>query len=374
MAMGALGGAACTPPPASQTPHLLLVSIDTLRADHISPAGYRRDTTPGLDRLAAQSVVYTHARTHAPWTKAAMASLFTSQLPIDHGLTRWPLTVAPEIPQLPEILHEAGFRTWAVTSHNAFDPDFNEFHHGFEVFDVSVWEGRCPETIQTAHRVTDLALQAWNTLDDGSEDPIFLWVHYFDPHDTYFHHDEVVDFGTGWANAYDEEIAWTDRELSRLLAAVEGRRDVVVAVVGDHGEELGERGYWGHAITLFEEQLRVPLLLKAPGLQPRVESAAVSLMDVPPTLLQLLDVEPPPTFHGRSLLPHPVPREHYAETDLRRFGRAVVSGDHKLIRTEEGQQLYDLATDPLERDDLAAAHPERVAALEQLLSRVYSTR
>lgn len=392
--------------------NLVVVVVDTLRVSRLHLYGAERETSPALDRLARDSAVFERAYSAAPWTKPSVASLLTGRYPRRHTLVRMGSKLPETAETLAEHLRADGFATAAVVSHSLIARGYG-FDQGFERFaDLSrgYRETSSPE-------VTEQALAWLDELTSGSA-PWFLFVHYFDPHYDYVRHPEI-----GFAPAaagrlqggepigkllgmnlerdeigllvgvYDEEIRFTDDAIGELLEGLRARgamSDTVVVVTADHGEEIFDRGWLGHTRTLYDELLRVPLLLHAPGIPPRVVPGPVSLAAVTPTLLELLGSKSGAgaEFDHRSLVPllrgesgdvDPVfaevdfmpvaPRPGQLPRRTRARKRAVIEGSYKLIHDElAGRfELYQLEADPGERDDLSAREPERVAAMRDLL-------
>ena len=177
-------------PPAARARNVVLIVIDTLRADHLGAYGHARATSPRIDAFARESAVFERAYSHSPWTMPSVASMFTSLEPKDHGIADWKQPLDRGLLTLAEVLQARGFRTEGYVSHGVLSRLY-QFDQGFDVYDASVVEGRLPREITTAREVTDLALQA---LERPLPEPFFLWVHYFDPHDAYLKHDGH-DFG-----------------------------------------------------------------------------------------------------------------------------------------------------------------------------------
>ena len=386
--------AACTPGGARR-PDVLLVTLDTTRADHLGFLGYGRGTSPFLDRLARESLVFPCARSTSSWTLPAHASLFTGLFPHEHGVrydASGPLSLEDAIdegartadgrpyrvrgldqrvPTLAEELCERGYATAAVVAGpwlmHPFGMDRGFAHH--DERDITSDAGR------RATSVTDAAIEWLNGRDP--ERPFFLFVNYFDPHAPYAAPGSPPDGGEDPVAAYDAEIAYMDRELGRLLLYLrgEGLHDAALIVVtGDHGELLGERGRWGHGRWLDEALLRVPLVCKLPGAAvPRRSEAAVQLPDVHDLILGVSD----------GLLPREAQRsleelvrargghalaEVWPAPDAPELGRwiAVVEGRHKLLfsPTSGRSVLFDLETDPAEERDVSASAPATVRRLQ----------
>ncbi len=379
--------------------NIILIVIDTLRADHLGAYGYARKTSPNIDALAAQSLVYERAISPAPWTTPAIGALLTSLYPTTLGIDDRQSSLAEEHLLLSEVLQRRGWATGAVISHHFCSSRWN-FDQGFDAFDESNVQGH---RAVTSPAVTDRGLE-FITAREG--EPFFLWLHYFDPHVAYVEHeghtfpDEGAyrgpiasgqDFKTLLAikpsittadlgelrRLYDSDIAFTDHAVGRLLEGLKTRGlydDAVVILTADHGEEFFERGGLGHAKTVHQELIHVPLMIKLPGVEPRRITEPVSLVDIYPTILEFLDEPVPDGLAGRSILPealdtaggrHPV----FSETRRGNDMRAVIDGDVKLLvnRRTGRSEFYRLDSDPAERHDLAAREPEEVARLRSLM-------
>ena len=412
----ALLASACRAPAPPPVRDVVLVVVDTLRADHLGAYGHTRPTSPGIDRWAGRGVLFEQALSPAPWTMPAMASLLTGRWPSAHGAgsrareAGWASVrqLGPALPTLAGELARAGFRTGAVVNNVFMAPGLG-LGRGFDRYDyrpAGVGRGR------RAAEVVDASL-AW--LDEQPREArLLLMVHLFDPHLPYdapaphagrftgafagtplrpARPEDVLgrlpDLPEGerefLAAAYDEEIAATDAEVARFLAALEARGRLersLVILTADHGEELFEHGRFEHGHATYQEVLHVPFVAWAPGLRPRREAGPVSLVDVLPTALDAAGL-PAPACDGRSLWPlltrgdAPGPRALAAEATLRGpERRALLAWPLKLVTQEEKQrrELYDLARDPGERRDLAADRPGDVARLAAELERLLAAR
>jgi arylsulfatase A-like enzyme len=374
-------GAAATPSARERAPQsLLLIVVDTLRADHLGCYGYARPTSPRIDGLAREGVLFERAQSHSPWTMPSVATMFTSLEPREHGIADWKQPLEQRFLTLAEHLRARGYATEGYVSHGVLSRLY-QFDQGFDVYDSSVAEGRLPRDSTTAVEVTDLALPALARLGSQPK-PFFLWVHYFDPHDAYLPH-AGLDFGPQPVDRYDGEIAFTDRQVGRLLDALRERGldgRTVVALVADHGEGFGAHRHLYHTVTLFDELLHVPLLVRAPGLAPGRVAEPVALVDLAPTLLALMGQPAPSEFRGRALpmrdgrfAPDPE-RPIVAETQRFASLRSLRVGRHKLIvdRERGSRKLFDLEADPGEQRNLRREQPELLARLEAQLERIYA--
>jgi arylsulfatase A-like enzyme len=388
---------------------VIVFLVDTLRADRIGPMGHARGTTPALDAVARESILFTQANSTAPWTKASVASLMTSRYPSHHGAEGFPDRLRSSETTLAELFTAAGYNTAAVGFNTwVFNRRFN-LGHGFqeiiEVFDQEREGGA---------RADAVVAEAMDWILRRGDKPFLLYIHAIDPHAPYVPAaedlarfvPEYVGEVTGRLEGpgahikkrkaeigppdleyllglYDAEIAFADRMLGRLVQSLQELElwdEVTFVFTADHGEEFLEHGNWSHGGSLYQEQLHVPLLLKpraAARLDPRVRDDPVSLLDVAPTLCELAGV---PTdgapFSGQSLLSYGdgVRRNAPIFGELRKEGQIAYSvrhGDIKFIQVLEPRQreeLFDLRSDPGEQQNLIErADPETVEVLRDLL-------
>jgi len=401
--------------PGASRPNLLLITLDTVRADRLPSYGYRSSRTPNLDRLAREGVLFRRAVAQSSLTPPSHASILTGTYPIRHGVRTFGVCrVAPEVPILSEILRHEGWTTGAMIASGALDRRFG-LARGFDVYHFvrvsksypfsRAFRGLLPQVLSRIGLVQDRNLyrRCREITDDGlrwleryGDAPFFLWVHYFDAHDPYL--PEAASRrrdrhpGTRWADrfkmgfAYDSEIIGVDEQIGRLIDALSDANkldETVIVAVSDHGEGLGDHSYLGHTRRLYQEQVHIPLIIRYPErLAPGSEvNAQVLGVDIVPSLLELLGTEPPPGLDGRSFLPlieaggAAQDRIAYSETlqpaDSTAKLLAVSDGRYKLIRSLAGETvlLFDLAEDPGEKQDLAAARPDLVARLEELIDR-----
>lgn len=395
---------------ARDRPNVVLISIDSLRADHLGCYGYPRPTSPTIDGLAAEGTLFEVVTSSSSWTLPAHAALFTGLPDSVHGVDRGNRKLRSEMRTLAEALHAAGYRTAGVWSCPLLDPRFG-FGQGFDVYvshlgsggadglqNEMPWDERDSQSHQivtgpsTLERVDEL-------LDSQATEPFFLFVHLWDvhydyippaPYDTLFDPDysgdvdgrdltKYLKFGLKDLSArdlnhlialYDGEIAWTDQQVSHILhrldaAGVAG--NTVVVVTSDHGEELFDHGSFGHKRKLFDESIRIPLVVRFPGHVPagmRIPDPA-QIVDIAPTILELADAEPLPEISGRSLLPrlagvsptgsNLAVSELVTNPDTNDSLLAVRSADWKII-VERGsgktRGLWNLAIDPQEKKNV----------------------
>lgn len=379
-------GAGCGGSPAPAR-NLLILCVDTLRADELGAYGQAPSRTPALDRLAAESVVFERAHASASWTLPSVGSLFTSLFPSTTGLWTFESRLAEPVTTLAERFQAGGYRTHGIASHVFFDGKYG-LQQGFETFDDELChrKGEPGWRPVTAPEVSARAvrwLAARGTEDPGR--PWLLFLHFFDPHVDYLDHEaaRLDDTSRPERERYRSEIAFTDHHVGAVLAALE--RDGLAASTdvlffSDHGESFLEHPPISrHSYSLHEEELRVPLFLRVPGVAPARVADFVRTVDLLPTLLELHGLPLPdadrlegvslvPLLHGEASGARP---PQLAEIRLKDgfHANALLEGSLKLVEdVSKGRfALYDLATDPGERKDLAGAQPERVRALEATL-------
>jgi arylsulfatase A-like enzyme len=408
-ALLALGGAALLPAlrPLPDAPNLLLLSVDTLRADRLGCYGHAAARTPRIDALAARGTLHETVIASAPVTLTATSTLMTGLDPVEHGAHyNGYYRLGPRATTLAEVLADRGWRTGAVIGNFALSARFGT-DQGFGHFDDTMTqflqpgrtahrgdggdatdEGRDGETWWTRHlrtqpvqrpadEVTDAAL-AWLERRDAA--PWFLWVHYMDPHSPYAPPPEFRDVGS----PYDGEVAFVDREIGRLLDGLGGLdgpaarapgRPTVIVLVADHGENLGEHGYSGHVRSVDEPSLRVPLIVVDPRAEGgRRETAPRRGRDVAGLVLGALGVrDVPPAL--RAVQPGGGDWWAYAQTYASRFldgeepTRVLRERRWKFVdRPGEADALFDLEADPAEDADASAVQPERLAAMRARLA------
>ena len=371
--------AACDGGSSERPDRIVVATIDTLRADRVGAYGYERAHTPTLDGLAERGTLFETALSPVPLTLPSHATLFTGLEPPRHGVRHNAIyRLAESIPTLTERLAATDRATaaflGAVVLHSRYG-----LARSFDVYDLEserLAAGLGGYAERTADAVADAAL-AW--LEDAPP-RFFLWIHFYDPHAEY---EPPPGFRLSAPTPYDGEIAFSDSQLGRILARIDerfGPEGTLVVATSDHGEALGEHGEITHSYSIYEATQRVPLILAGPGVPAgRRIRAPVRLADVAPTVLALTGAEPLPDVDGRDLGPWldagepPAGPPAYMETVATRYdyGWSPLYG----LRDERWKyiqaprpELYDLANDPGERENLVARETERVSALDRALT------
>ena len=412
LALAACGREAPGPPGG-----VVLVVVDTLRADHLGLYGHDRETSPALDRAARRGRVYRRAFASSSWTLPSFGSILTGTRPSVHGAggriarppgsdasLKWARPLSPDVPSLPALLAERGWATGAFLNNSWLLPHLG-VDRGFGTYDAA------PAT-QLRNRSADATVEAslaW--LDSVRERRFFAVVHFFEPHVGYRPHPSARGrFAAGIPTrlryqsismggirrrlsrlteedrsfiraAYDEEVLTTDLALGRLFDALRERglwdRSLVI-LTADHGEELFDHGGFEHGHSMYQELLHVPFVVWGPGVRPGVDDSPVSLEDVAPTVLAAAGIEIPPPVTGRSLLPNLREGTALGRRTLVAQGalhgpdrRALVRWPMKLVESVGAPPgLFDLRADPGERSDLAPGKAALVRAMSEELARL----
>jgi len=371
----AAAGLAWASEPEPPTPvNILLVTLDTTRADHIGCYGAEFASTPNLDALAREGVRFDEAISPAPLTLPSHASILTGLVPRRHGVRDNALSRLGDGPELLHgVLRRHGYRTAAFVSSVVLDR-ITGFDRDFEIYDDTVRIG-AREAFGYQERAAIQTNDAVLTHLHELEEPFFLWVHYFDPHLPYV---PPEPFRGRFADRpYDGEIAFMDEQLGRLIAAVKAKSaSLLVVVAGDHGESLGEHGESAHGVFVYQATQRVPLIVAGPGVpHGRVVEERVGLVDVAPTVLELLGLPRLPDSDGRSVVPlirgeKATPRDYELESlySFLAYGwaplRGLARGEYKFILAPRSE-LYRLSTDPKETQSLVTKQRKRASELKR---------
>lgn len=401
-----------------ERPNVVLLVIDTLRHDRLSSYGYAHETSPFLDELADAGVRFTGAYSPSSWTSPATAALMTSTYPFQSGVVlnlhsiqlMQTKSIEIDINRIPdeaetlaEMMKRAGYLTYGLAD-NINVSEAMGFEAGFDLFRTEEYVG--------AEEIAAIA-RSWGDELRGLEDPYFLYLHFMDPHVPYHRkqpwfdrfveeRDDVSPEDTSkelmvdpsrpnpvLEVAYDSEIRYLDETLRALFADLGLDENTLLIVVGDHGEEFWEHGKVGHGSTLYDELIRVPMLVYGPGCGVpggRVIDGDASLLDVIPTIAERLDIEPPAKAQGRSfwsamrkgktleertLYAHLVRKsaEHIGAFDLTLFG--VLTPEYKFLHSSRGEKkLFDRANDPAEKANLSFAKKDRTAEFTKIVKAI----
>jgi arylsulfatase A-like enzyme len=357
--------------------NVLVLTLDTTRADRLGGYGFVDAGTPNIDRVAGEGVLFEQAESAAPLTLPAHSSLFTGRFPFQHGVRDNGTIVDPTERTLAQVVQARGLRTAAFVASYVLDARWG-LARGFDVYDGTFDPRRGDDALRLddvrrpADEVVDHAL-AW--LETVSGSPFFGWLHFYDAHTPY----ELPNVRAIKNPGYQDEIAFIDSQIGRVLAFLDARHlreRTVVVLVGDHGESLGEHGERTHGLFVYESVMRVPLIISAPS--PRMRGRrvrdVVRSVDVMPTVLDLLGIRVPSSVAGTTLVTRMTgatkepeletyaetmyPRYHFGWSDL----RAVRAGGFKLIAAPR-PELYDLDTDPGEKHNLYQSRPALAATL-----------
>jgi arylsulfatase A-like enzyme/Tfp pilus assembly protein PilF len=344
---------------AANKPNLVLITLDSTRADRMGFLGAKVGTTPNLDHLAAESLVFEHANAQAPGTVVSHATILSGAYPQATGMSEIGGSLPTSLPCLPDLLKAQGYRTAAFVGSIELDPRngvAQGFDRGFQTYDAGfrpaiAGDARPPVTVRSASQVVTNAI-AW--MARNPQGPTFVWIHLSDPR-------------VGGAG-YNAAITAADTAVGKLVAGLKQQKTyaaTAILVAADHGESLGAHGEDGHGIFLYDETIHVPLLLKMPESQPAAKrvAAKVRLVDVAPTLLEVAAIPVPSQMQGQSLLriakaSSSAEQPVYSRTDLsqRGFGWSPLeswrAGKYLYIRAPK-PELYDLTADPGATHNLA---------------------
>jgi arylsulfatase A-like enzyme/Tfp pilus assembly protein PilF len=361
-------------------PSLLLITIDTLRADHVGAYGATTGATPSIDALAARGVRFDQAQTAVPLTGPSHATILTGQYPPSHGVRgNVVFTLGDKYPTLATRLKRRGYRTAAFVAAYPVAAAFG-FGQGFDAFDEEFHE-TSPLDQGAERRANEVADAAARWLTGAGAAPFFAWLHFYDPHAPYDPPPPYRDRFAG--RLYDGEIAFTDAQIGRIVEALHtsGRdRDTIVMLVADHGEGLGDHHELTHGVLTYQSTMRVPFIVSGSGVPAgAVVRTRVATIDIVPTALAMLGADADTSLLGRDLRPlmngRSIASDPFYQESL--FGRLSchwatlrgwVTDDWKLI-TGAAPELYDLAADPGELRNLAAEQPDRARRMTEDLQR-----
>jgi arylsulfatase A-like enzyme len=384
-------------------PNIVLITIDTLRSDHCTPYGYNQSTTPFMSALAQQGTLFENVYAPMPTTGPSHATMFTSRYPISHGVVKNGYVLPENELTLAEILRKNGYSTGAIVSSYAVNSKFG-LKQGFDFYEeqfiknasskLTHWQGMDVEGLFD-RRAEETTATVTKWLKAQKKKPFFLWIHYFDPHGPY---DPPTTFKNKFQRldsdpetnkmltAYDGEIGYTDDEIQKVVRYIDQQEladDTLLILTADHGEGLGQHNHLHHGMFLYEEAMRVPLVIRWPQKVPAGLRIAnrVELLDLSPTILDIAGVQAKnANYQGRSLktlLSNPsqsrqsrpiflqrrlYENEKYKGKPIVGEKLAVLIDQWKYIEAlkEKSVELYDLSSDPAELNDISRDHPDKV--------------
>ncbi len=369
-------GFAPLPPGLPADSNILLITIDTTRADHLGMYGYQRPTSPALDKIAGDGTLFEAGWAHAPSTRYSMPAILTGRLPLDvtYDNSVWWPALAPEATTIAELLQPLGFVTGAITNYQYFDRA-RRMDQGFVEYDNenarlhNSVSGAGPEQTRgsSSRQQTDKAI---SFVERHAGQRWFLWVHYYDPHYAYEPHPEVGTFGMDRTALYDGEIRFTDAQIGRLVDTLRAKGlydKTIIVVTGDHGEGFGEHKIDLHGYHLYSPQTKVPLVIRVPGMAPRRSRTPAGHVDILPTLVNLAGGQPTPAMMGRSLVDVIAGRDQPRTV----FQQLSYEGNHEMragvdarchviynVSPETSWEVYRIDRDPLETEDLSGDDDE----------------
>lgn len=378
----------------SPPPHVIFISVDTLRADRMGFMGNPHGLTPNIDAWAENALIFDESVCEIPLTGPSFGAMLSSLPPRATGMTRNGLPMPDEVPLATEMFQEAGYHTVCIQSNWTLKSQLSKLHRGFDVYDDDFYRRRWIflKSERRADEVTDQALEALEAWDGDA--PLFLWVHYTDPHAPYRYHRRLNPHGrsphfVGREESikirYDTEVAYTDEEIGRLMEALPVENTAVM-FIADHGESLFEHDYLGHGRRVNEPSMHVPFAISGPGIDPGRSDQPTRGIDVGPTLLGMAGLPVPSSMTGIDLVRDraaadririvetyggavprlPGARAMMADADPQR--QAVYAGPWKLVVTDTNNKLFHLGRDPGEESDLFPRERERVEAMRELLA------
>lgn len=374
-------------------PNVVFLSVDTLRADHLGCYGYERATSPNIDALATEGLLYRDCVCEVPLTAPSFGSMLSSRFPRSTGTMRNGLRMPEEVPLIAEQFRDAGYETLCVQSNWTLKGKLSGLNRGFTIYDDDFNTRRWGfiKGERYAEDVTQRALKLLENRDSGK--PFFLWAHYSDPHAPYRFHSRFNPWNQKLRKLseedntrarYDSEVRYADEEIGKLLAALP-KEDTFVLFVADHGESLYEHDYLGHGRRIYQPEMRIPLILRGPGIASGVSDAPARGLDIGPTLLAMAGLGPVGGMLGMNLLAETPPADRVRVVET--YGgavphlpgaRALMAGrppmrqgvllTHWKLILGSGAELFDLKADPAELTNLAEEEPQRVDEMKALIA------
>ncbi|MGC8846490.1 MAG: sulfatase [Candidatus Hydrogenedens sp.] len=376
-------------------PNILIISVDTLRANHLSCYGYEYLTSPNIDKLAQEGVVFDNCITEVPLTCPSFSAMFTSKFPRTIGVTRNGLGISKGEITITELFKEKGYFTFCVQSNWTLKAKLSGLNKGFDVYDddfhVKRWGIFSPERI--ADEVTRKSIDILNKLPENK--PFFGWVHYSDPHAPYHFHKEynvhrekkekISDKKYNKVKSYDSEIRFTDEQIGVLLKHIP--ENTTIVFVADHGESLYEHNYLGHGRKLYQNEVRIPFIIVSSKIKARRIDIPVRGIDIGPTILGIAGIHKTKSMLGKDVLNENINKERVRVIEtyggavpkipilrslMKKSGpimQSVIVENWKLIVKNDRKELYNIAEDPEELNNIGKKYPEKVLELQKVIKK-----
>lgn len=352
--------------------NVLMLMVDSLRADRMPWAKYPHDVAPVISGFAKTAVNYTRFHSVSSFTSQTFGGLLAARYPSEIPRSGYFFSSYPdEVLMFPELLQKAGVRTMSAQAHWYFRKDKGRLHQGFDEWEITPGLKKSNTTDQnvTSPKLLKIALRHLSD-KKNTAGPFFALYHFLDPHDQYVGHAGVPKMGRGARGAYNGEIYFTDKHIGKLLDFVDAQpwgKNTAVIITSDHGETFGEHGMYRHGFELWQELIHVPLLIRVPGYEAKTIDVPRGGIDLPRTIMALLGVAPDENFQGHSLLPEmrgdAPPAHRPVISDLSRTSdndrrRAMIWKNYKIIAygDDNSFKLFDLEADPKEKRDLATTN------------------
>ncbi len=359
--------------------NVLIITLDTTRPDHLGSYGHTANTSPNIDKLAQNGILFENAYSPVPLTLPSHCSIFTGLYPYTHGVRNngnYKLSTKAET--LAKILKKKGFTTAAFVSSFTVDSRFG-IAQGFDHYDDKLSKDGKLKQFGSERNAKDTSEACFTWLNNNYEKPFFVWLHFFDAH---FPYAPPQPFKDKFKNPYDGEIATMDYQIGKLLSLLKElniRKNTLIIIAGDHGEAFGEHKEMGHQIFGYEENIRVPLIFNIPGIKKTGSrnSQRVSLIDIMPTVLNTLKLDIPshiqgqdlsPIFNGEQIAEQNIYFESVFPSELMGCApvKGIISNNYKLIKVPRGE-LFDLSKDPVEMVNLYKPNSRKVKKLKHQL-------
>ncbi|MBL9024097.1 MAG: sulfatase [Myxococcales bacterium] len=362
--------------------NVLVLGIDSMRADRMPYSNYPADVMPTIKEFEKTAVSYTRFSALSSYTAQTLGGFLGARYPSELKRSGYFFAAYPEDELMfPELLQKAGVRTMSAGAHFYFAKEKAGFHQGFDVYELvpGLKKSNTTDENITSPAHTEIILKhLGDKANNGGR--FFAFYHLLDPHDQYMGHPEGKDFGRGAEKLYDGELYFTDMHVKKILDFVDSQpwgKETMVVITSDHGDAFGEHKMYRHGFELWNVLTHVPLMIRAPGLKPRRIDEPRSMIDLAPTILEVFGVTPDPSFQGQSLMPELKGGDAAARdviSDLARTGdndrrRTLIRGNWKIIElgNADGFQLFDLKADPEEKNDLARKEKAKLEEMRAAL-------